>query len=309
MYIFMLIAFVSGLFLSNQSPINARLGQHVNSPFIAASASFTLGTLFLGLITWFQLGYLFPSHAFVTSQPLWIWAGGLLGGIFLTSNILLFPKIGAVKTVVLPLVGQILTGIAIDTFGLFGATPTPFSLVQLIGIVIMFVGLFLTVLTKKTPAMQTNTTTASNTFWMVWAVVIGMFSAMQQAINGRLGALLHSPVQGAFLSFGIGMVLIIAVTVFMTRDWPTVTTLKKVEPWAYFGGILGALFVLTTVISVPQIGTGLTIMIALVGQLIGSILVQQFGFWHANKAQVKAQQIIGILIMLVGITIIKFIGI
>lgn len=306
MYVFMLVAFISGLFLSNQSPINARLGYHVKSPFIAAAASFTLGTLFLGIMTWLQLGHLFPSQEFITSQPLWVWAGGVLGCVFLTSNILLFPKIGAVKTVVLPLVGQILTGIAIDTFGLFGAIPTPFSLIPAVGVIIMFVGLLLTVLTKKAPSMQANTNTS--TLWMIWAVFIGMFSAMQQAINGRLGALLHSPVQGAFLSFGIGMILIILVTMFMTRNWPTKAMLKQVEPWAFFGGILGALFVLTTVISVPQIGTGLTIMIALVGQLIGSILVQQFGFWHANKSSVKPQQIIGILIMLLGIAIIKFLG-
>ena len=307
MYIFMLIAFISGLFLSNQSPINARLGYHVKSPFIAAAASFTMGTVFLGIMTWLQLGHLFPSQEFITNQPLWVWSGGILGCIFLTSNILLFPKIGAVKTVVLPLVGQILTGIAIDTFGLFGATPTPFSLLQAVGVVIMFIGLFLTVLTKKVPSIQDSNSSAS-TAWMIWAVFIGMFSAMQQAINGRLGVLLHSPVQGAFLSFGLGMILIVMVTIFMTRNWPSKDTLKQVEPWAFFGGILGALFVLTTVISVPQIGTGLTIMIALVGQLIGSILVQQFGFWHANKSPVKSQQIVGILIMLVGITIIKFLG-
>jgi transporter family-2 protein len=80
----------------------------------------------------------------------------------------------------------------------------------------------------------------------------------------------------------------------------------KVEPWAFTGGILGALFVLTTVISVPAIGTGLTIMMALIGQVVGSILVQQFGLWKSKQTSVQLKQILGILIMVVGIVLIKF---
>lgn len=307
MAIFVLLAFVSGLFLSNQSPINTRLGYRLGSPFLSASVSFTIGTIFLGLITWIQIGTLLPSTAFVTEHPLWIWFGGVLGAIFLTSNILLFPRIGAVKTVVLPLVGQILTGLAIDTFGWFGASATNFSLIQAIGVLIMFAGLFLTVLTKNNN-QNTDAANLTTKLWMIWAVLIGMFSAMQQAINGRLGTLLNSPVQAAFISFGIGMILIIIVTAIFVKQSPTMSAVKQTEPWAYAGGILGALFVLTTVISVPQIGTGLTIMVALLGQLIGSIFVQQFGWWYSNKAGVQRKQIIGILVMLVGIAIIKFIG-
>lgn len=306
---FVCIAFISGLLLSNQSPINTRLGERLHSPFIAASISFAIGTIFLGIITWSQLGYLFPSVNFITNHPAWIWLGGVLGAVFLTSNILLFPRIGAVRTVVLPLIGQIVMGIAIDTFGWFGATQTVFSWLQAAGLLIMFAGILLTVSPNKTTLADSKTSDASMIPWMIWAIIIGAFSATQQAINGHLGTLLKSSVQAAFLSFGIGMILIMIITIFIVHDWPTRQDFLKVEPWVYVGGILGALFVLTTVISVPQIGTGLTIMMALIGQLIGSILVQQFGWWHSKKSRVQGRQLLGILILTVGIALIKLVAI
>lgn len=306
MSIFIVIAFISGLLLSNQSPINTHLGYHAHSPFVAASLSFAIGTVFLAILTYLQIGHLFPAMAFVTSQPAWIWLGGGLGAIFLTSTILLFPRIGAVKTVVLPVVGQISMGLAIDTFGWFGSKQTPFLFLQLVGVIIMFTGLFLTVLTKKDPSKDTQGTTIANTLpWMIWAVFIGALGAMQQAINGRLGTLLHSPTQAAFISFGIGLILIVIATMCLVKSWPTISDIKKAEPWTFMGGILGALFVLANAVTVPYIGTGLTVMMALIGQLIGSIFVQQFGWWHSIKSQVKGQQIIGILVMLVGIYLIK----
>lgn len=307
MFSFILLAFISGLLLSNQSPINARLGKGLGSPFIAASFSFTIGTIFLGCITFIQTKALLPSSEFISQQPAWIWLGGVLGCIYLTSNILLFPRIGAVKTVVLPILGQIIMGIAIDTFGWFGASASTFNMIQGLGVVIMFSGILLTV-TVGTNRFQTQETNKTTTIlWMIWAVIIGMISAMQQAINGHLGTLLHSSVQAAFISFGIGMILIVSITMCLTKNYPSKQMFREVEPWAFSGGVLGALFVLTTVISVPVIGTGLTIMMALIGQVVGSIFVQQFGLWQSNKTGVQLKQILGIIIMIVGIIIIKFI--
>lgn len=78
------------------------------------------------------------------------------------------------------------------------------------------------------------------------------------------------------------------------------------KPWNYIGGILGGTFVLATVLAVPQIGAGLTIMMGLLGQILGSMLVQQFGWWRSERYQIQVWQVVGIATMLVGIVIIKF---
>lgn len=49
---------------------------------------------------------------------------------FLTSNVLLFPRLGAVQTVILPILGRILMGTLIDSFGWFHAMQLQMTLMR-----------------------------------------------------------------------------------------------------------------------------------------------------------------------------------
>ncbi len=78
----------------------------VQSPFLASLFSFAIGTLFLALIAIFQgVPLLITSDVFART-PWWTYLGGLLGMLGLTANILLFPILGSVQTVILPILGQ-----------------------------------------------------------------------------------------------------------------------------------------------------------------------------------------------------------
>ena len=111
-----LLGILLGVGVSFQTAINAKLRSFLNAPFLASFVSFSVGTLTLLLAT--------ATHS---TQPLsgemleqavwWSWLGGLLGMLGLTGNILLFPKLGAVQTAVMPIFGQILMAMLIDHFG------------------------------------------------------------------------------------------------------------------------------------------------------------------------------------------------
>ena len=65
----------------------------------------------------------------------------MLGVSFLTGNLLLLPKLGATLTVIATVAGQIIMGVIIDTFGLFGATIHDFNLIKAIGVLLLIVGI------------------------------------------------------------------------------------------------------------------------------------------------------------------------
>ncbi|GAK30941.1 putative transporter [Weissella oryzae SG25] len=301
---------IAGFLLANQSPINADLRGIVHSPFIAAAISFIVGTVFLAVIAWIQTGQLLPSWTVLAKLPWWLWLGGVLGLIYLTSNILLFSKIGAIQTVILPMLGQIVMGIFIDTFGWFNSPVLALSFWRLAGIVTLFLGVIIAVvvpnLGNRVVVLNDEAKDVKIWLWQVWAVIIGGFGAIQQAINGHLGVVLASPVQATLISFGLGSILIVILAYLVERRMVSWQELKQTRPWNWLGGFLGALFVLTAVIALPHIGAGMTIMMGLLGQITGSILVQQFGWWHSIKKRVVPAQIIGIIIMLVGVGLIKF---
>ena len=215
MYIYLAFALVGGFLLANQNPINADLRKIVGSPFLASGISNFVGSIFLGIITLVTSQTLFPSFQFVGSHPAWIWIGGVLGGIFLTSNVLLFPRLGAVQTVILPILGQILMGTLIDSFGWFHAMQLPMTLMRFLGIIITLAGVIVAVVLPNLKEKEAETHQTNLLGWRIWAVIVGAMSAAQQAINGRLGVLLENTAQAAFVSFFIGFLAIFIVSLFI----------------------------------------------------------------------------------------------
>jgi bacterial/archaeal transporter family-2 protein len=63
--------------------------------------------------------------------------------------------------------------------------------------------------------------------------------------------------------------------------------------------------VLINVYLVGKIGTGQTVILALFGQIAGSLLVQQFGLLKSVKNRIVPIQLLGLIIMLGGVILIK----
>ncbi|MCH4009443.1 DMT family transporter [Companilactobacillus sp.] len=306
-----LIGIVIGIGLPMQTSINSRLKVAVGSPFVASLTSFTLGTIFLAIITLIMdHSLLFSSKLFAT-QPIWLWIGGFLGVIYLTSNILLFPKLGSVQTVIFPILGQIIMGLAIDNFGLFDSIQKPLSLTRFFGALLVISGVVCAVAMDNIIRKfhKTNLDEPKSSGLIIWrtlGIVAGMLGASQTAINGHLGVVLKSSVKAAFISFLVGTIALIVIVLILHPSIKLTTQNGKSNPWwMWIGGVIGALFVFGNAYLVPIIGTGLAVVIILVGQMTGSLLVDQFGLLESNKNPVTPIQIVGILIMIAGVALIR----
>ncbi|WCG35094.1 DMT family transporter [Companilactobacillus farciminis] len=303
-----LVGLIIGIGLPMQTSINSRLKVSVGSPFVASLISFSLGTLFLALITLLiDKSLLFPLNLF-GKEPFWLWIGGLLGVIYLTSNILLFPKLGSVQTVIMPILGQIIMGLIIDNFGLFGSLVQPLNWSRIVGAILVVIGVIGAVSINQIIVYRHKKflPEKSNNLWFyrLIGIVMGMFSATQTAINGHLGIILNSSVKAAFVSFFVGTIsLIIIVTIIH----PNLKFQKNKDTpwWIWLGGFIGAIFVLGNVYLVPKIGTGLAVVIVLVGLIVGSLLIDQFGWFNSTKNPITFAQIMSLLIMIFGVIIIR----
>lgn len=142
-FFYLIGGLIAGSVIPVQTSINSRLGQKVRSPFLASALSFFLGTLVLLLFTLIIDRSLGVSLRTFSASPWWIWTGGMLGVCYLTSNILLLPRLGAALTVVVTLCGQMIVAIAIDQFGWFGVSVHAINLPRLAGILCMLLGIYL----------------------------------------------------------------------------------------------------------------------------------------------------------------------
>ena len=125
-FLYLLGIFV-GMLLPIQTSVNSRLSQFT---FIILRLNhlFAVGTLCLLILNLIINPHVFTTSFFSGQTFNYTWfVGGLLGVIFLTGSLLLLPRLGAALTVVITVTGQILMGVVIDTFGLFGASQQQFT--------------------------------------------------------------------------------------------------------------------------------------------------------------------------------------
>ncbi|MCU9614705.1 DMT family transporter [Caldibacillus lycopersici] len=302
-----------GFGLAVQTAINSQLRKFVVSPFLASMISFLIGTIFLLLSIVISGSPLAVPFSIFTSQPIWIWIGGFCGVCALTSNILLFPKLGSVQTTVMPILGMIVMGMLIDHFGWFYASKHTFGWNRIVGVIFVLLGVFLAIVVQEiiTKRQQENPTTNENSankwIWRIVGICAGMLMSIQAAVNGQLGVVLGSPFQAAFVSFFVGSITLIIIVGIKDRNYKNIVEpIKQSAPWwVWLGGIIGGIYVLANVFLVDQIGTGQTVVLALFGQIAGSLIVEQFGLLKSTKNRITAIQIVGLICMLAGVFLIK----
>jgi bacterial/archaeal transporter family-2 protein len=72
--------------------------------------------------------------------PAWMWLGGVMGLTVVFTITFAQPKIGATATIGILIAGQLVMGLLIDRFGLFGVEQIAISPVRLAGVALLGIG-------------------------------------------------------------------------------------------------------------------------------------------------------------------------
>lgn len=304
---FIILGILIGFILPIQTSMNATLRQNLHSPTLATLVSFSVGALPLSILAIIVDGSIGFDLAIISQHPWWIWIGGICGVIYLVSIVILFEKLGATQAAILPILGQIVTGLFIDHFGWFNTPQTAVRLSQIIGALCVIIGVIGTTLQpQKNMALQTTNRSGSTIRYQLLGVFSGVVVAAQTAINGQLGIAVDSSIKGAFYSFVVGGVLTLLLLLHPKNRPAHPIHLANTPIWMWLGGFIGATYVVGMVYLAPLIGIGLTVIASLLGITAGSLCVEHFGWFHTPVRKVTILKIVSILIMLVGISFIQF---
>ncbi len=134
------LALVAGLGIPVMAAINGTLGARLGSPVLATFILF-LGGLGIAMIALFIVG--FPAPGARQNFHPGLLTGGLFVAFYVLSITWLVPRFGVGNAVFFVLLGQIISSVVIDHFGLFGAPRISISSARVLGIVLMTVGVLL----------------------------------------------------------------------------------------------------------------------------------------------------------------------
>ena len=200
-----LLGILVGLALPVQTSVNNKLRDKVGTPYNSSLVSFIISTVFLAcLLLVTGQGFHLPMDQ-LAGEPFWVWLGGLCGVVFLTANVILLTKLGSAETVILPVLGQLLMGLLVDSLGLFRAQQIPLTPLRAGGAVLVVAG------SGQAAAAQGQRPAGRLWLWRIVGVAAGMFSATQTAINGHLGQVVGSPLTASMVSFLVGLAALVVL--------------------------------------------------------------------------------------------------
>jgi transporter family-2 protein len=80
--------------------------------------------------------------------------------------------------------------------------------------------------------------------------------------------------------------------------------LALVPAWAWLGGILGAFYVVSSVIVGPRLGTATLVALVVLGQLGTSLLVDHFGWLGFAQHPITLVRLLGAVFLFAGVVLV-----
>ena len=294
--------FLLGVLTPIQTAANSRLRQSVMSPFIASLVSFSVGTIFLLIVTLCEKGGVLIDKELFSTLPWWAWLGGVCGLWGLTVNIIIFPKLGAMQTALMPMLGQIIMGIIIDSFGLLHSPNFPFSFLRFISVLIILLGMFM-VIYRKTSSQKGE----GKLLWQGIGFSGGAIFAMQPSMNSLLSIGLYSSIHAAFISFFTATLVLILIAVVFPSNRVHIPQIFSLDRpwWSWLGGIIGGTFVTGFAFFASKTGIGILLVTSICGLLANSLAIDKFGWFGTVKKRIRPVQYLGLICVVVGIMILR----
>lgn len=293
-------AIVAGALVAAQSRINGELAVELQDSTLAALISFSSGLIILTLIVPFvptaRAGFR-TLHAEVTSKRLswWYLTGGAFGAFFVITQGLAATALGVALFTVAVVASQTISSAVIDRVGIGSLQKRPVTVLRVaasalaVGAVI-FSGL--------------SDLRLDGPFLLVFLPLAAGFGiGWQQAINGHIRHVTHSPLTATYVNFVVGTsVLAIAAIAFgFFGGWQHVF---PTDPTLYVGGAIGVIFIVVAAVLVPITGVLFFALASISGQLIGALALE---IWLPTDSDgVAPTTIFGVVLTLIAVAIASF---
>jgi bacterial/archaeal transporter family-2 protein len=130
-------------------------------------------------------------------------------------------------------------------------------------------------------------------------VVAGGLVGMQAPINSILGKNVGT-FAAASVSFGIGLAVLVAITLVFGEGFGQVGEVRHLSWYYLTGGLLGAAYVTTVLLTVRTLGAGGVASATIAGQLTMSVILDRAGALGLEQRALTPPRLLGIGLLALG---------
>lgn len=142
--------------------------------------------------------------------------------------------------------------------------------------------------------------------YLAMALVAGAATSLQVPVNATLRSHLAHPLQATLVSFAVGTLLSLICCLTLGSPLPTGAVLSRIPWWGWCGGILGTLYVGSSIVLSPKIGVAAMLSMVIAGQMLMSLVIDHYGLAHAPVYALTPQRIAGAVLVASGAAVMAF---
>ena len=132
------------------------------------------------------------------------------------------------------------------------------------------------------------------------AVLAGAVLAVQVGVNVQLRNSLGDPITSTLVSFVVGTIGLAVYALATRAPWPTMSSLCDVPAWQWTGGLLGAVYVVSTILVGPRLGAATLLSLVVAGQMIAAMVLDHHGWLGFAQHAVNLWRVTGALLLIAG---------
>jgi transporter family-2 protein len=139
--------------------------------------------------------------------------------------------------------------------------------------------------------------------YLLFGLAAGAMLPIQFGINAQLATWVGGSLRAAFISFLVGAAALLLAVLATARGWPD--RAGDAPWWVWTGGLLGAFYVLGSIVTAPKLGAATLVAVILAGQAIASLLVDHFGWVGFEEEPITVLRVVGVLLLAGGVALVR----
>jgi transporter family-2 protein len=141
--------------------------------------------------------------------------------------------------------------------------------------------------------------------FLLLALLAGVLLPIQAGVNAQLRASLGEPLMAALVSFLVGTVGLAALTIALRLSVPATAAFTRTPWWHWAGGLLGAGYVVATIVLAPRLGAATLIAAVVAGQMVASLVLDQYGLVGFPIHPITGARVLGAALVIGGVLLIQ----
>ncbi len=138
----------------------------------------------------------------------------------------------------------------------------------------------------------------------ILALLTGVAMSIQSGVNSSLRQGIGNPLLAAVISFGTGFFALMLAQLSVGNPVPALESVRQISWWKWTGGLIGACYVTTVIITVSKIGPGNLLSLSVAGQLIAAVVLDHYGLLGFAPHAANTWRLLGVLLIIGGVILV-----